>query len=331
MSHQAKPAPIGDALLETAASWQLRLAEDPAAQPAFEAWRDANPAHNAAFEQVARGWNLFSGDAGQTLRVAAAEARTAAEAARRRRRFRMGVSVSSAIAASLLLTLFAWPGFGAGDVYRTGVGERRMVTLADGSRLTLDGTTAVRVRYGRGARELWLDQGQARFDVAKDSARPFSVHAANRIVTATGTAFNIDLIRSRVVVTMIEGHVRVTPAAGTPSAPAEVALHAGDRLAAQGTAERVERAEVAGATAWQSGRLIFADEPLALAVERVNRHARRRIVLADNAAGSLRVSGVFKTAEADRFAEAVAAYLPVAITDQSPEQVTLAIRNTRGD
>ena len=110
MSRPVDPAPIGDALLETAASWQLRLSEDPGARPAFEAWRDASPAHRAAFEQVGRGWNLFGDDAGPALRVAATEARTAAEAARRRRRFRQGAGAFSAIAASLLLALFVWPG-----------------------------------------------------------------------------------------------------------------------------------------------------------------------------------------------------------------------------
>lgn len=316
-----------DALIDTAAGWQLRLAEDADARPAFEAWRDASPAHRAAFERVAHGWNLFGGErAGDALRLAAAEARTAAHAARRRRRSRQAAGAFAAIAASLVLALLVWPWLDAADVYRTGVGERRMVTLADGSQLTLDGASTVRVRYRRGARELWLDQGQARFDVARDPARPFSVHAGSRVVTATGTAFNIDLMRGRVVVTMIEGHVRVTPAEAGRAAPAPVALRAGEQLAAQGAAGRIERVEVAGATAWQSGRLIFEDEPLALAVERVNRHVQRKIVLADTRARALRVSGVFKTAEADRFAEAVATYLPVAIVEQSAGRVTLAAR-----
>lgn len=330
MSRQDNPARV-DALLETAAAWWLRLTEDINARPAFEAWRDASLAHQAAFERVAYGWNLFGDEsADDALRLAAAEARSAACAARRRRRSRRAIGAFAALAASLVLALFIWPWLDAADVYRTGVGEQRMVTLSDGSQLTLDGASTVRVSYRRSARELWLDQGQARFDVARDPARPFSVHAGDRVVTATGTAFNIDLMRSRVVVTMIEGHVRVTPAESGTSAPAPVALRAGDQLAAQDVAGRIKRVEVAGATAWQSGRLIFEDEPLALAAERVNRHAQRKIVLAGTRARTLRVSGVFKTAEADRFAEAVAAYLPVVIVEQSAGQVTLAAQPASG-
>ena len=48
-----------------------------------------------------------------------------------------------------------------------------------------------------------LLSGQARFDVAHDAARPFSVHAGGQTVVATGTAFNVDLLGPQVLVTLI--------------------------------------------------------------------------------------------------------------------------------
>src|SRR3546814_19320188 len=83
-----------------------------------------------------------------------------------------------------------------GDVYRTVSGERRLITLEDGSKISLDARSEVRVRYSKDARRLELLGGQARFDVAHDSRRPFSVRARDPLVIATGTAFTNDMVGS---------------------------------------------------------------------------------------------------------------------------------------
>src|SRR3546814_20909966 len=57
------------------------------------------------------------------------------------------------------------------QVYATGLGERRVVMLDDDSRLSLDAKTRVRVKYSRAGRQLWLDEGRARFEVGKDPLR----------------------------------------------------------------------------------------------------------------------------------------------------------------
>ena len=95
------------------------------------------------------------------------------------------------------------------DDYRTAIGERRVITLSDGSKLSLDADSEVTVRYGKHDRSLHLLKGQARFDVAHDKTRPFSVVAGSQKVIATGTAFNIDMAGPKVLVTLIEGHVVV--------------------------------------------------------------------------------------------------------------------------
>src|SRR6185437_8522028 len=66
-------------------------------------------------------------------------------------------------------------------------------------------------RYTADARSLTLDRGQARFDVAHDVARPFSVTADGHKVVATGTAFDVDLLGPKLLVTLLKGHVVVLP------------------------------------------------------------------------------------------------------------------------
>src|SRR6185312_1437239 len=143
-----------------------------------------------------------------------------------------------AIAASLMIGLLAagsyWWAIGPDD-YHTALGERRVITLSDGSKLSLDADSEVTVRYGKHDRALHLLRGQARFDVAHDKSRPFSVVAGNQRVIATGTAFNIDIAGPKVLVTLIEGHVVVVNETEGPQANVEAArtieLKAGQQLA----------------------------------------------------------------------------------------------------
>ena len=153
------------------------------------------------------------------------------------------------------------------DEYLTGQGERRVITLADGSRVSLDSNSGVTVKYTDNARMLHLLYGQARFDVTHDVERPFSVVAGGQKVIATGTSFNIDLGGPGVLVTLIEGHVVVvderTGANSVKSvAPRQtVELNAGQQLEAEPEqSPAVEPANVQRVTAWMNGQLMFDDE-----------------------------------------------------------------------
>src|SRR3546814_18512458 len=62
----------------------------------------------------------------------------------------------------------------------------------------------------------------------------------------------------------------------------------------------VAMVDVGRAVAWESGHLVFADEPLSSVVERVNRYATRPVKV-DRDIGKLRISGVFRTGDLDTF------------------------------
>ena len=216
-----------------------------------------------------------------------------------------------------------------GEVYRTGLGERRVVMLKDGSTLSLDAISRVSVRYSKNERRLELQQGQARFDVAHDTLRPFSVVARDREVIATGTAFNIDMVSPEVRVTLIEGRVLVLPRAPSllrqePAARKTVELHAGQALVVKPTAaaDVVKPTDLAQATAWQQGQLMFEDEPLGQAVERVNRYTERKIVVADARAAALPITGAFNAGDVKAFLESVDEFHPVQVV-YGPDEVVI--------
>ncbi|MGE5502144.1 MAG: FecR family protein, partial [Ignavibacteriales bacterium] len=217
-------------LLEEAAAWRLRIfgEDEPAPEDAeaFDRWLSASPRHQQAFDRTGDAWDLFEPHAAAPEVIRAR--RDALEFARRSSRNRWasgltrrgGFRIAASIAVAAVLGAVSWPMIDGVDVYRTHLGERREVTLSDGSTVALDSNSRVRVHYTADARQLTLEKGQARFQVAHNRARPFSVTAGDRRVVATGTAFNIELLGKRVNVTLIEGSVVVaTVSPPEPLAP----------------------------------------------------------------------------------------------------------------
>jgi transmembrane sensor len=326
--------------LVEAAAWQLHLSEEGVERtPEFERWLLSDARHQAAWDRVQSPLDFIteheaSPETLQWRRLALANAQQAArsrwlEPIRSRRARTAAVAAAMALlgSAALMTWYFERP-----DMYRTQIGERRSFALADGSHVELDASTELLVRYSNHSRELTLTRGQARFDVAHDVERPFSVTAGGEKVVATGTSFNVDLSGSKIVVTLIEGRVVVLPkrselslstlfTPGPPPvshvsvdrAPLGIELNPGQRLevSASGKVSDITATNLERSNAWQSGQLIFDDTPLSTVVEQVNRYSRRPLILRDEDAGRERVSGVFSADDIDSFVDTLTRYLPI--------------------
>lgn len=137
------------------------------------------------------------------------------------------LALATAAAAAILIAFFTWHPAEqkqstrlSMELYRPVNEYRRLIntnateqehTLEDGSRLTLAaGTRIVYVSGFRSTdRSIALD-GQAWFDVAKDSKRPFSVTAEGITTTALGTRFMMNSAAGKkVAVQLFEGKVMV--------------------------------------------------------------------------------------------------------------------------
>jgi transmembrane sensor len=328
---------LPEPLLSEAASWRVRLTEEGAvATPEFEAWRSLKPDHERAWAAVDGPWQ-YVGDqrlAPELIAVRSAALERARRAGRARwldrdayrfKRLAGAAAVAALAAVAGAVYLSERP-----TLYQTHLAERRVVTLEDGSTLSLDSQSEVSVRYTHNARELVLVRGQARFDVAHDGERPFSVAAADRKVIATCTSFDVDLVNHQVIVTLIEGHVVVLDRhrSGSGVPPEGVKLDPGERLvAAPHAPPSVQHVDVERATAWQSGQLVFEDETLASAVERVNRYARHPVIVHDPAAAALRFSGVFNETNTQAFVDTVTRYLSLEQETRADGSVELKRRD----
>jgi transmembrane sensor len=186
--------------------------------------------------------------------------------------------------------------------YSTGIGEQRVLTLADGTRVELNSRTRLTIRFTDERRDVELNEGQAMFTVAKDARRPFVVLSRNLTVRAVGTAFDVNQQGTNTTVTVVDGRVAV----GTPgsASPAPVMVDAGEQVTAPVQVHkplRAARVNVSAATAWTHGELVFEGSRLADVIEEFNRHNERQIVLADPALQDLEISGVYASTDPDLF------------------------------
>jgi transmembrane sensor len=325
---------------ETAAAWAVRLAEKSMSteqEDAFVAWIKDDPRNGEALEEIIGAWHSVETYATSAQVVALREAALASARRTLRKNGRswwQRNAVVGMLAAALLVMiggagLWVWL---TPQVYETGLGERRVVALSDGSKISLDAATRVKVSYSQDRRRLWLESGRAKFDVAKDRSRPFSVAAGEKVVVATGTAFSVELVQKQVRVVLYEGKVALfyrngesapplTAAAISHASrlPAENLLKPGRELILPDRAEAPREPEAAVAItvdpisslSWEAGQLVFEDVSLGVAVERMNRYAAKPLIVGDEGAASLRISGVFRAGDTDALVQGLAAAFDV--------------------
>ena len=299
-----------------AAVWVARL-HGPHRSPAVDRecleWQARSAAHRLAFERCTDTWVDVRGLTLSGYAAAVGAARLEAPNLTRR--------AALACAALASVALVVWRPWARDDIFETGVGEQRAVMLPDGTRVTLNTATRVRVTLTKANRTVQVSRGEALFEIAKDATRPFVVQVAGANVTATGTTFLVRATPQGVDeafgVTLIEGQVIVrragSAAHGRQDEPFVMAP--GERLRAGltgvGTSDvsglRLDRPKIENLTAWKRGEVVLDDVPMSDAAAEMNRYSNLPVGIVNvEAIGALRVSGVMRAGDSEAFARAVA-------------------------
>ncbi|AKJ96645.1 histidine kinase [Pseudomonas chlororaphis] len=311
LTHRHEP-PLDPKVLEEAAEWLMRLSESELSdteRAEWECWKVSSPERDRAWN---RAQLLQSKLGGLPATLAMSTLDRPSHPDRRR------------ALGKLALLLAAVPtGWGTWKLaqqqqwsadYRTAVGESRELSLADGSRITLNTDSAIDVLFDTRQRLVRLREGEILVQTAPDTAalaRPFRVDTGQGRMQALGTQFIVRELQARTHLAVLDGAVRVELAQSTQQAPLIVA--AGQRTDFSshdiGQLTPTDR----NASAWTQGMLVVDKMRLADFVSELARY-RRGFLRCDPAIAGLRISGAFPVSDTQRTLNMLVQTYPILVS-----------------
>lgn len=306
-------------VFETAASWYVQLQSQPpslAEQKAWQLWIESDPAHLAAWNQMEQ-LQRHLGTLPQDLN------RRALNGGQPRRQVLK------------LLLLAAGTGFVGWNVqqrtslgyvwadYKTGVGQRRTVSLADGSQIQLNTDSAIDVAFDAALRLIRLRSGEILIQTGKlGDQRPFYVQTRDGRIQALGTRFSVHQMSSSTRVGVLEDRVSVQPA---QSSTAALILKAGESTDFDSRHVGLTHPFQSSEVAWINGQLIVLNARLGDVIEALGRY-RSGVLHCDRRSRDLRVSGTFRLDSTDAVLANLQASLPINVRYFSRYWVSISHR-----
>lgn len=286
-------------------------------QAELNGWLQASTAHRVAFLRLEAAWQ-------QALRLKALGAAAKPGVASPPHRWRLPLTALAASIALLFALGIGWYLWPHGSSYQTAVGGLALVPLPDGSKVTLNTDSEIRIAVTRSERRVDLQQGEAFFEVAPDPARPFVVTAGDRRIIAVGTRFSVHRAADGVRVVVTEGRVRVERRGGGKQEPA-TQLFAGTIARSNDAGTLVQEKPLRQTEeylSWRSGFIVFRDTALAEASAEFNRYNTRKIVIEDPAVAQIRIGGSFRATNLDAFVRLLEGGFPIR-AERRGEQIVL--------
>ncbi|MBD8685179.1 FecR domain-containing protein [Pseudomonas sp. CFBP 13719] len=281
-----------------------------AEQAELAAWLDADPRHAEAYAQLEHLWAA-------SAQLPSLNAAPAAGQLSRRRFVGMGIAASAvAVSACASVLWLNDMGLPFADV-RSAVGERRTVSLPDGSTVDLAGHTALNVDFSPTRRAVELLHGEAYFNVLPAAAGEFTVNSRSGQVVAAEGEFCLSCDDASTLLTVSRKTVRVV----TANQQIDLAEGLSLRFSSDRTGP-IQHAELAQVLAWRSGRLVFFDKPLFTVIDELQRWREGRIFIMDKQLASRRVSLILNLNKPEQMLDAITKALAVRV-DRYTDLITL--------
>jgi transmembrane sensor len=247
----------------------------------------------------------------------------------RQRRLALAAAAALLFAVGTAVYLSFAPG---GERYATPVGGLASVPMPDGSNVTLNTDSQIRIALTETERRVDLGYGEAFFEVSKDPHRPFIVRAGDKRVIAVGTKFSVRREGDDVEIVVTEGKVRVEDGASgqgpRADGPAELFLTPGNIARVDQAGVLVERKTLPEAEeqlSWRTGWLMFRNQGLSDAIAEFNRYNVRKIVIQDPVIASLKIEGNFRSTNVESFVRLLQSGFPVR-ADVRPDRIVLTAK-----
>lgn len=266
-------------------------------QKELDTWLAQSLAHSVAY------WRLEAG-LGQAERFAVLRPMSVRRPPSQSRRILPLVFGAAAAIAAVVVSVSGLSDFSDRNLhtYATTVGGRETLALADGSRIELNTDTVVRLAANAQRRELYLDRGEAYFEIEHNARRPFVVHVGDHVVTDLGTKFVVRRDNGRVEVSVVEGKVRLDAKDGSAKPrlllPGDVVVATAGRL----SEEKKSLSALSDELGWQRGMLVFDHTSLGEVATEFNRYNSHKLIIADVNTAKLTIDGKFQANNAELFA-----------------------------
>lgn len=181
-------------------------------------------------------------------------------------------------------------------------GEKLTLTLADGTTVKLNSNTSLKYpeEFNEATREVFLN-GEAFFEVKKDSLHPFIVHTGELTTKVLGTSFNINSNGDHVSVSVATGVVKVS------QGDLSTVLHPKDRVDYSASDKTLIRsvADLQNVLAWKENTLVFQDTPLIAAGQKLSAWYGVTIVFDNDSIKQCLITGKFVSLPLEKVLHAI--------------------------
>lgn len=314
-------------IIKQAAQWMMRIGDTPdaATQQACFQWRQADTQHELAWQRLQSISHDVSAVTDSGVSNATASHTIIRYCEQRSRRTTLkwmlgGIGVG--------LGTLGWAGARQGlwdgsEVYQTATGEQHIMTLPDGTVLTMNTGSVVALNYSEQQRRIDLRSGEILIVTAHDpNDRPFSVQTQNGLLTPLGTRFvvrQMDNSLNTTRLTVFEGAVRVTPINQASSA---LVVPAGEELEFDAQTFYPSKAVSSTVPDWSVGMLVANRMRLDQFLAELSRY-RPGILRCDDEVAGQEVTGAFRIDNTDKTLEVLASVLNLTLRYRTRYWVSL--------
>lgn len=297
----------GTAAIEAAAADWLTSQRDSgswgeAEQSAFDIWLAESSLHEVAYLRLEAAWTRADRLAALSRPAMTAKSAPQRGGWRPMKFLAAGAAALAVIVAGAAQHYFAKPDL---QTYATPVGGQERITLSDGSQIELNTDTRLRANFSKDENKVWLEKGEAYFEIKHNPARKFVVMVNGHRVADLGTKFRVLSEPGHTEVALLEGKVSID-AAGTSGSGQPIVLKPGEVAVANAQSFRVVSTNekiLADELGWRRGVVVFDSVTLAEAAVELNRYNRKQVAIADPVTAQRRIAGTFRTNDIDGFTE----------------------------
>lgn len=308
--------PPNERLLKQALEWFFLLQSENCTdenKQKFNHWYCKSETNQKAYAHAEYLWSDLN-QLKKTTRIPGLEE---ARRPRSKRRAVRALGMAALMLISSALVSVGWMEYHTETVtYSTQLGEKRTITLSDGSMVDLNTATRLHAKISLLQRHIKLDSGEAIFDVQHERVRSFNVQTDQLTIRDIGTRFSVRLQNDDVLVAVLQGAVEIN---------GERMDEGYQRWYQSGLGfSHQQSTDIAQIEAWKQGRLIFRQAAVKEVVTELERYHPVRFVFADPSIALETLSGTFGSDNLELFLNSLVKILPIKVS-RLPDEQTLLI------